>query len=405
MFYLKNARGRIIDLDSEEEFKRWQTSPGFTIPSEQEVNDYITSRTKFVESMKEKTERSLDYQDGLYLLTVSPGGTDGYSNSAKYIMQELDQLGILTSTEYQGQRIGMLFHNPYSLVSMESDYRILYTMFESDKLPDDWKEYLEMADLILVPSRWCQKVFKDFGFDARVVPLGYNDRQYEYVERKPKVDSHGVFTFLHYNSFNLRKGFREVFKAFTEEFQRDEPVRLIMKTTLDRIPIPILKSEYPNIDVIFGKVDEFELRDILEQSDCFVYPSRGEGFGITPLEAMATGMPAIVPNAHGITEYFNPDYMYEVKVAEKCPAIYSRYKDQDVGEMVICDVDHLKSQMRYVYEHQQEAIEKGKATASYVKSWTARQTAQRLKDIFDEVSKLPIRERAVSNILTFEKVK
>lgn len=95
-----------------------------------------------------------------------------------------------------------------------------------------------------------------------------------------------------------------------------------------------------------------------------VYPSRGEGFGITPLEAMATGLPAIVPNAHGITEYFNAGYMLEVKVAEKCPGLYHSFKGQDVGEMVICDVNDLRQQMRFAYNHQQQMKQLVKPPAS-----------------------------------------
>lgn len=405
MFYLRNPKGRIVDFDSLDEFNRWKKQEGFSEPSNDEVIAFITERNRIIESMKSRSLHQVDYENGLYVLTVSGGGADGYSTSSRHLMQELDVLGLPTATQYKGQRIGLLYHNPYSLVSMETDYRILYTMFESDKLPDDWREYLEQADMIIVPSRWVQSTFRKYGFDTAVVPLGYNEKQFEYVERFPKAENREVYTFLHYNAFNIRKGFREVLKAFTEEFSIGEPVRLVLKSTLDRMPIPILKSQYPNIDVILGKKDEFELREIIENADCFVYPSRGEGFGIPPLECMATGMPVIVPNAHGITEYFNPNYMYEVKVAEKCPAIYSRYKNQDVGEMVICDVAHLKAQMRYIYEHQAEAREKGKKASEYVKQWTIKKTAERIQQLFEQVMKQPMKERAIQNILTFEKVK
>jgi glycosyltransferase involved in cell wall biosynthesis len=209
---------------------------------------------------------------------------------------------------------------------------------------------------------------------------------------------------LHYNAFNLRKGFPEVFKAFTKEFKKDEPVRLVLKTTLDEIPLPITKDQYPNIDIIRGKKPVSELVELCNQCDCFVFPSRGEGFGMTPLEAMATGIPAIVPNAHGISEYFDANFMYEVKVKEECPAIYSRYKGMDVGKMVICDEEDLRKQMRWIYEHQQEARTMGIKAAEYAKQWTYKKSAEKLKAILDEALKMNLKQRPLKNALSLELV-
>jgi glycosyltransferase involved in cell wall biosynthesis len=214
-----------------------------------------------------------------------------------------------------------------------------------------------------------------------------------------------ILFFLHYNAFNIRKGFLEVFKAFNKAFAHDEPVKLIFKTTIEHQTLPIIKSEYPNIEIIRGKFSDADLVNLLHTADCFVYPSRGEGFGMTPLEAMATGIPAIVPNAHGITEYFNPDFMYEAKVAETCPGIYSRYKNQDVGNMVVCDIDQLAQQMRYIYEHQEEAREKGRKAAEYVKQWTFAKTGELLKQYIDQAEKLDLSKRPIKNILKLEGVR
>ena len=404
MYSLINPAGRVVTVNTLEEFNKWKKRPGFSVAPDDVIAEMAQERVKMLQEAERRAELQRNAKNGLYLMTVSPGGADGYSNSAQLIIDELGKLGLMASTDRHGQRIGMLFHNPYSVMSLSTEYRIIYTMFESDKLPDDWKDYLEAADLILVPSKWCQSVFKKAGFDTTVVPLGYNSRMFQLLDRQPKVENRDYFTFLHYNAFNIRKGFPEVLKAFVKEFKRDEPVRLILKTTLDRMPIPIYPEQYPNIEVILGKVSERELSSIMQRSDCFVFPSRGEGFGMTPLEAMATGMPAIVPNAHGITEYFNSDYMYEVNVKEKCPALYSKYKGQDVGSMVVCDVDHLAAQMRYVYEHQKEAREKGVKAAEYVKQWAFTETAKQLNGIFQEFINSPVKESPIKNVLPLERV-
>lgn len=414
--YFKNPAGRIVAIDDPEQIAIYENKPGFSHITPQEEYEYCSKRAEMVAVMKIKAERAAKADttgrgtgDGLYMATVSQNmKSDGYGVASACVIDELNKLGLETRTFYNGQRVAMLFHNPYSITHLRSDYRVIYTMFESDKIPDEWAPYLNEADMLIVPSRWCADVFKRAGFEAKVVPLGYDDTAYFYRPRINKRKNRQTFNFLHYNAFNIRKGFPEVFKAFTQEFKRDEPVRLILKTTQreSQIPSPFrgLEANYPNIKIIAGHIPSDDMQRLLTESDCFVFPSRGEGFGMTPLEAMATGMPAIVPNAHGISEYFNPEYMYEVKVEAKCPALYTRYKGIDVGKMVICSVEDLRRQMRWVYEHQDECIAKGQKASEYARNWTLRKTAAMLKDIVAELQSRPPRDRKLGDVLNLERI-
>jgi glycosyltransferase involved in cell wall biosynthesis len=397
---LINPSGRFIIVDNQAEYEGLLRIYGFKIPKPDEEKKFLEERAKRIDAIIHPPKQADDNR--IYLATVSQGGKDGYAISSARLIAELKKIGILAQTHYDNQKVAILFHNPYSVASISSPYKIIMTMFESDKIPADWLGYLEMADEVIVPSKWCQSVFRKAGIDAKVVPLGYDGEIFRFIRRENKAKAHKPFTFLHYNAFNIRKGFPEVFKAFVKEFDPAEPVRMIFKTTVDPIPLPITKEKYPNIEIISGKTTEADLVDIIARSDCFVFPSRGEGFGITPLECMATGMPAIVPNAHGITEYFNSEYMYEVKVDHNCPALYTRYKNQDVGNMVVCSVDDLASKMRWVYEHQDEAMSIGKKASEYVKKWTFANTAIELKKIIQNAMKQEITENINRNKLVLE---
>lgn len=396
---LMSPDGKPADIDDPYWINRLKKE-GFRDANEDELEAYLNRKQSVMKS-REIALANQDSDGSIYYQTVA-SGSDGYGMSRDLIRNELVQHEIYLNENYHNQKVGLLYSYPTGIMQFRTDVRLIMTMFESDKIPEDWPDYLAMADEVIVPSRWCQKVFKESGIDSTVVPLGYNDRVFKPLDRS---DHKGKpFTFIHYNSFNMRKGFAEIFQAFTEEFGDDPNVRLILKTTDRRPAIPIFKQEYPNIEVICGQVSEHELLDILGSADCMVYPSRGEGFGITPLEAMATGLPTIVPNAHGISEYFDPNYMLEVKVGEMCPALYQRFKGQDVGQMVVCDVKHLRKQMRYVYKHQEWAKELGQKASEYVTKYTYRNTAEKLAEVINKWQLAKIVKRNDGKFLQVERV-
>lgn len=390
--------GHTLELDDPATIDRFIRQKGYHEASDDEVESY---RLRIQESIeRQKHEPS---PDGVFYQSVQ-SGPDGYGMSRDLVKDELRRIGIQMQEDYRQQKIGLLYSYPYGITQLKNDVRLIYTMFESDEIPQDWPEYLEAADEVLVPSKWCHDVFLKSGIRTTIVPLGYNDRVFQYIHREVPYRNNEPFTFIHYDSFNIRKGFGEVLEAFSQEFKDNEPVKLILKTVRPETPVPILKSQYPNVEVVRGMMSEQELSELLGRSHCMVYPSRGEGFGITPLEAMATGIPAILPNAHGMSEYFNANYMLEVKVGEKCPGLYRKFKNQPVGEMVICDIDDLRKQMRYAFNHQEEMRELGRQASDYVKRFTYQRTAEALKVVIQKWQNQEVVKRPESNFLKVEAV-
>lgn len=58
----------------------------------------------------------------------------------------------------------------------------------------------------------------------------------------------------------------------------------------------------PEPAIYTGKISDGELRALYEAAACFVFPSRYEGFGLPPLEAMACGCPVVASTAPAVVE-------------------------------------------------------------------------------------------------------
>lgn len=62
----------------------------------------------------------------------------------------------------------------------------------------------------------------------------------------------------------------------------------------------------PGRVIFLGQISDRErLADIYANCDALIHPNPREPFGIAPLEAMASGLPVVVPNAGGVLSYAN----------------------------------------------------------------------------------------------------
>lgn len=110
-----------------------------------------------------------------------------------------------------------------------------------------------------------------------------------------------------------------------------------------------------------------EMHDFLHDIDCFVFPTRGEGFGLPPLEAMATGLPVIATNWSGPEDFMLPNHSYPleyrlVKLDIPCRNPDYRYN----GFWAEPNIDHLQALMRECYEKWTDAMLKGDKAAEYL---------------------------------------
>ena len=78
--------------------------------------------------------------------------------------------------------------------------------------------------------------------------------------------------------------------------------------------------------------DKEKLADLFANCDVFVHPNPREPFGITPLEAMASGLPVVAPNSGGLLSYANDtnSWLSEPRSAKFAAAIENVFADVSV---------------------------------------------------------------------------
>lgn len=267
--------------------------------------------------------------------------------------------------------------NPYQF-PQEKEAKVIYmATFEADRLPLEFIEPANNALAIIVPDEWVKEVFIKSGITVPiyVVPEGVtNNTIYE--------PDHHPFTFLHfdYTSDHQRKGGDLVVEAFMSLFvNMPRKVRLILKGRDHRIPISRL---YNNIEYIFQNYSQSQMDNLWSQTNCFVFPSRGEGFGLPPLEAITHGIPTIVTHGSAMQQFSH--YGMQLAVNKKIPAHYDSYHNYGLWDEP--DIAQLKELMLYTYEHYFEMKRRAVTNAALAwKEYNFERVAEKLATTINEI--------------------
>lgn len=111
---------------------------------------------------------------------------------------------------------------------------------------------------------------------------------------------------LYLGSLEPKKGTPTLIRAFSELATQGFSGLLVLAgasggSEMD-LQALIVASGYSQRIRVLGYVDEADKMALLAEADQLVYPSRYEGFGIPPLEAMALGTPCVTSNVTSLPE-------------------------------------------------------------------------------------------------------
>ncbi|MDQ3643531.1 MAG: glycosyltransferase, partial [Actinomycetota bacterium] len=265
--------------------------------------------------------------------------------------------------------------------------RIGWTMLEVSGLPQEWVDGCNRMDEVWVPASFNVETFRNSGVRVpmRVMPLGI-DVDYFHPGIKGFRPS-SRFTFLSVFEWGERKGAELLLRAFAEEFDKADDV-LLLVSVYNRDPSVDVYHEVDKLDLPPGppivvmvnpEFAGYQMGSLYRSADCFVLPSRGEGWGMPVLEAMACGLPTIATDWSGPADFLHEGigYPLNVKSMVKAKARCPWYDGFDWAEP---DGDHLRFLLREVYENPERAHEKGLVAAAEVASkYSLEHAADRVK--------------------------
>lgn len=273
--------------------------------------------------------------------TDTIAGTNGYGYATVCMIDSLRALGYEVNDNDKTADVQIAFNQPQNWNFHDGVYKIGYHPWESTQLLPGWADIMNECDEIWTPSPLIAEWYKTHGGITVPVHVYEHGLEHEWAPVRREPETH--IKFLHVGAEAARKGGWDVVRLFRRAFPGRKDVKLTLK---------MINQKWQGVPSL-GKVTyinaRWPIRKMLQlfySHDVYVYPSWGEGFGLTPLQAIGTGMPTItVPAWAPYNKFLDPDLNISAEMVK------SPWLDIHPGYMLRPDVDEVIDRMRYAADN------------------------------------------------------
>lgn len=264
----------------------------------------------------------------------------GFGNAGIHIIDTLKSLGYAVEFNDPTADIGFVFNHPNRAHFYPHQYNILYFPWESTEVQSGWLGPMKSVDELWTPSPWCQQVFQDLtGREVFVYEHGI-----DHIWKPKKRVRGSQVKFMHQGAEAARKNYSDTRTQFLQAFTDTTDVSLTLKHFNPR------NLQNLSLGKVISFNEDWSLNKLVKEyteHDVYVYPSSGEGFGLTPLQAMATGMPTITVGDWA--PYY--DYLDPRLTLHGTLSTTTWSNGIHPGKMYRIDPNELREKIRFAYDN------------------------------------------------------
>ena len=255
--------------------------------------------------------------------------------------------------------------------NIKSKIKIAYSMLESTHIPVDWVQTLNNDfDAVVVPDLFLVDVYKNSGVNIPIFVIPICMYLDDFFKKPIKKVPNSPFTFGTVATFIDRKNNHKLIQAFINEFGNNKNFCLKIhgrygnnKALKDKVK----KLKLMNVKISEKPISQDKYLKFLETIDCYVYISKGEGFSLTPREAMAMGIPCILTDNSAQTTICRTGLVEVVPSFIKQPFYFS---GKQCGFVFDCKINDVKKAMRKVYNKYDDYLKKAEISRGWVQAYT-----------------------------------
>lgn len=229
--------------------------------------------------------------------------------------------------------------------------QVLFTMWETTKLPQQFVSNLNKYVAIITPTEWNKKVFQSSGVKVPIYVSTLGIDMDVFQPNLRRFPSECVFIAAGRVSHGFaRKGIDYAMDIFKKAFPVEADVKLRVKCTPDCQTKPNFDCR---ISVIKAVMETSSLVEFYQDSTAYLDTTLSEGFGLHQLEANACGKLCVGASFSGKPVY---NLLGNLNIPVDFSLVRCNVKDpyQCVGQWAKLDEADLIKKMRYVYDHQDD---------------------------------------------------